>query len=403
MAYDARSALYLPQFGTAVKSGLSAGQELMQKKREMEMAQAQRAALGQLAPQLMAGDQQAMTSALQAGISPNALSKISALGGSGFAPFRGDSMDAQAANLQYERYIQAGYSPQDARISALNDTYTRKETTFVNPLTGLVETRTGRPLPDVSRLASSKTEEEYLANGASILGNTPPDQKQQVYNEFRQGLVNRGYEKPEDVPERYTPEIETAINKKPQNKGLYQQASKGTGLTSTIEAGTGYISAFLTGEISPKSDEALAARNALMMGQDQLKRAFVVNPKFAATELKSLEGKFNIKPEWFKDPAILQAKLTEMDRFLDDSYSRWMRRANSPSIHVNTRQKYHDLALSVQDFMEMMNVPGGRFSTAPVEPIQEQKPETSIPSNIPNDVKEVWDFLSPEDKQLWLQ
>jgi len=68
MAYDARTGLYLPQFGAAVTGGLQAGQDLRKGALNIEAArraQEQKAALGALAPRIAAGEQAAVNQALQ--------------------------------------------------------------------------------------------------------------------------------------------------------------------------------------------------------------------------------------------------------------------------------------------------------------------------------------------------
>lgn len=77
----------------------------------------------------------------------NLLKVYQAASGGGEA-FEGNSMDAQAANIQYRRYLKAGLSPEEAKIKAINDIRTTRQSMYVDA-SGRLVPQTGQPLPDV--------------------------------------------------------------------------------------------------------------------------------------------------------------------------------------------------------------------------------------------------------------
>lgn len=206
MVYDARQGLYLPQFGNAILSGLESGQKLAANREAVQQKQQ----LGKLAPQIAAGDKGAINQALT--IDPSGKSFEGAYKmGQPQPAFEGTSIDAQAAQTQYQRYVQSGLSPAEAKYRAINDIRTTKQTQFVDEL-GRVQTTRGQALPDpMAALSQAKTEDEYVKTGASVLANTSPEQRPQVWSAVRQGMIDNNYEKPEDVPEEYNQEVEDSM------------------------------------------------------------------------------------------------------------------------------------------------------------------------------------------------
>lgn len=206
MAYDAREGIYLPKFGNYILSGLESGQKLAANQQAMQ----QQGRLGALAPKIAAGDKNAINQALMIDPSGKLFEGAYKIGQPQPA-FEGTSIDAQAAQTQYQRYIQSGLSPAEAKYRAINDIRTTKQTQYVDEL-GRVQTQTGMALPDpMAALSQAKTEDEYIKTGASVLSNTPPEQRPQVWSAVRQGMIENNYEKPEDVPEEYSQEVEDSM------------------------------------------------------------------------------------------------------------------------------------------------------------------------------------------------
>lgn len=89
---------------------------------------------------------------------------IAAIGQLGVNPFEGTSMEAQKANLQYQRYIAAGYPSGEARIKAINDAASTSAQYYTDPLGNRV-TLGGIPLPDIGgqpRLGTTSTQQPQL-------------------------------------------------------------------------------------------------------------------------------------------------------------------------------------------------------------------------------------------------
>lgn len=76
---------------------------------------------------------------------------------SGINPFEGTSIEAQKANLQYQRYIAAGVAPGEAKLKAINDAASTSAQYYTD-VGGNRVTVGGQPLPDVGALGGGQAQ-----------------------------------------------------------------------------------------------------------------------------------------------------------------------------------------------------------------------------------------------------
>lgn len=273
--------------------------------------------------------------------------------GSPSAQFKGSSLDIHALNEQTRYNIEElGMNQSDARRKAINDIRTTKQTSFIDPYTGTVQTRTGLALPDSAPLREAKSEEDYMRAGLNYLESVPPEQKQEAWAEFVNGMVNKKYEKREDVPEEYRPEYEAQMK-----EGLYGKAKEATGISSGIKAFTGWLEGHLTGKISPDKASARSARQDLKMSENQLIKSLSVNKRFPVAELKRVKEMLDISPNLMQSPPDLQLKIKNVDEDLRRSIAKAKSDAADNSLPMEIRRQQASNAIAMQDFVDALGVP----------------------------------------------
>ena len=153
MVFDAREGLYLPQFGNAVLGGVKAGQEVRKGILEDYLTRKkinQQEKVEGLQQQYLGATDDAEKQNILGQIAvynPEHAKGIASIGSLG-NPFEGTSIEAQKANLQYQRYRAAGYSDGDSRIRAINDAASTNAQHWTDAGGNRV-TLGGIPLPDV--------------------------------------------------------------------------------------------------------------------------------------------------------------------------------------------------------------------------------------------------------------
>lgn len=314
-AYDASRRAALPQFGTAITRGLQAGQQLRKGALGMEQTR-----------------QTMQQSALQ---------------------FKGSSLDIHALNEQTRYNIEElGMNQSDARRQAINDIRTTKQTSFIDPYTGTVQTRTGLALPDSTPLREAKGEEDYMRAGIDYLAATPPEQKQEAWTEFTNGMINKKYEKKGDVPTEYRPEYEDKMR-----EGLYGKAEEATGIASGVKAFAGWLEGHLTGQISPTRASARSARQDLQMSENKLINALAVNKKFPVAEVKRIRDMLDISPSLMQSPPDLQLKIRNVDEDLRASIAKARSNSTDTTLPMEIRRQQASNAIAMQDFVDALGVP----------------------------------------------
>lgn len=165
--YNAVQNQVLPDAGAAVLGGLRAGQDILKNQQLLgqtaKLQGLQQAYLG-------ATDEKQKQAILQqmAVYNPEHAKGIAAIGQLGVNPFEGTSMEAQKANLQYQRYIAAGLAPGEARIKAINDAASTGASFYTDEL-GRRITQGGIPLPDVGgQLGAAAPTQQRQLGGAPL-------------------------------------------------------------------------------------------------------------------------------------------------------------------------------------------------------------------------------------------
>lgn len=159
MAYDINTGIQPINFSGALQQGLQSGQQFS----EGLLKQRQQGQLNDLQQQYMSAPETDKRGLLQkiAVLNPEHAKGILAVSqaANGSSAFEGTSMEAQRANIQYQRYIAAGLSPNEARLRASNDvaatsmTYDRAG----NPVYG-------QPLPAVGVLGGAAAQQDRLSS-----------------------------------------------------------------------------------------------------------------------------------------------------------------------------------------------------------------------------------------------
>ncbi len=152
--YDARQGVQKPQLndidmfgavqkGQVMRKGIL--EDYLARKKDEQATQVQ-----QLGQQYATAEpeQRAMLSGQMNAINPEYTKTFLGNQNVGVNPFEGTSMEAQKANLQYQRYKAAGYSDSEARINAINDA-AATGASFYNDALGNRVTQGGIPLPNV--------------------------------------------------------------------------------------------------------------------------------------------------------------------------------------------------------------------------------------------------------------
>lgn len=350
--YDASRRAALPQFGKAITSGLQTGQKLRQgvlaeqaAKQQAQQQGQQRAALGDY----LGGEEGQMATL---GVPMQDITAASQFG-SPLAQFKGSSLDIHALNEQTRYNIEnLGMNQPDARRKAINDIRTTKQTSFIDPYTGTVQTRTGLALPDATSLREAKNEEDYMRAGIDYLAATPPDQKQEAWDKFASGIVDNKYEKREDVPTEYSPEYEDKMK-----EGLYGRAQEATGIASGVKAFAGWLQGHLVGQISPTNESARSARQDLRMSENKLIKSLAVNKRFPVAELKRVKDMLDINPTLMQSPPDLQLKIRNVDEDLRASIAQARSDSGDMTLPMEIRRRQASNAIAMQDFVEALGVP----------------------------------------------
>ncbi len=154
MGFDAREGLYLPRFGDAMSQGLQSGQNIRKGILENYLAEkgiAKQNKVEDLQQQYLGAtndtDKRAILGQM-AVYNPEHAKGIAAIGQLGVNPFEGTSMEAQAANIQYQRLRAAGVPDAAARLQAINDVRTTNVQSYTDAMGNRV-TQGGIPLPDI--------------------------------------------------------------------------------------------------------------------------------------------------------------------------------------------------------------------------------------------------------------
>lgn len=164
-------------FAQAILGGVQAGQQLRAGALEEYATRNKLQQQGQLQQlqqkYLGATDDKEKQGLLQqmAVYNPEHAKGIASIGMLGVNPFEGNSMEAQAANIQYQRRLAAGEDPSSAKLNAINDVRTTNVT--YNAL-GLA--MSGKPLPQVGQpaLGGAPTNRTVQAAPLPPYGNSAP-------------------------------------------------------------------------------------------------------------------------------------------------------------------------------------------------------------------------------------
>ncbi len=147
----------------AILGGIESGQNIRAKQYALgqtaQMQGLQQAYLGATDDKQKQGILQQM-----AVYSPEHAKGIASISQLGVNPFEGTSMEAQKANLQYQRYIAAGYPAGEARIKAINDAASVNAQYYTDPMGNRV-TMGGIPLPDVGQMGGQAPAAQPMLGG----------------------------------------------------------------------------------------------------------------------------------------------------------------------------------------------------------------------------------------------
>lgn len=138
-------------FAGALQSGLQAGQQFSEGLLKQRQMQKVAALQDQYVNTPDAATKQGLLQQI-AVYNPEHAKGMLAISNAGINPFEGNSMEAQAANIQYQRRLAAGEDPGTARLNAINDVRTTNVQQYTDAMGNRVSIG-GIPLPDVGKPA----------------------------------------------------------------------------------------------------------------------------------------------------------------------------------------------------------------------------------------------------------
>lgn len=163
--------------------------------------------------------------------------------------------------------------------------------------------------------------------------------------------------------------------------------SSTTGVLPAIEEAAQKLTGSLTGgSINLQDPEIAVQRQQFLNAQQRFIRALSLNRRYPTTEQERLRKELGILPSAFTDPQTLRARIIALDSYLNNEIDILNQSVNDPNTPVDQQREDSATLKDVINFKRILGVPK---ATQP----------SAKPSNLDDDIAEVWDYLSEEDKQ----
>ena len=168
----------------------------------------------------------------------------------------------------------------------------------------------------------------------------------------------------------------------PQDETLWELAQKATGLIPTTKAGASQVSGAFGGPISKETVEARQVFNA---AQNNVIRAFSLNPRYPVAEQKRILENISIEPRAFDNTELMRSRMRGIDQFLRNELATIEFNSELPGLDKAQRSAEEQTARSIRSFLNQLGVP------------EEAKP-SGAPEGVP---QQLWDAMTPEEQSLW--
>jgi len=129
-------------------------------------------------------------------------------------------------------------------------------------------------------------------------------------------------------------------------------------------------------------------RQQLINSQQRFIRALSLNSRYPTTEQERLRQEMGLTPSAMVDPQTLRARMSAMNKTLNREIDILTQAVNDPNSPVEQRKADQQSLNDVINFKRILGVPEGMKGS-------EQ------PSGVPDEVKDIWEFLTPEERGLW--
>jgi len=168
----------------------------------------------------------------------------------------------------------------------------------------------------------------------------------------------------------------------PVDQTLWELAPKATGPVATTKAGGSQVSGTFGG---PISEETIRARQVFNTAQNNLIRAFSLNPRFPVAEQNRILSNINLEPRFFDSAELMRSRMQGIDQFLRNELTNIEHTIQLPGLDKNQRNAREQAAIDIRGFLNQLGVP-------------EQAPATDAPEGVS---QELWDVMTPEERALW--
>jgi len=146
----------------------------------------------------------------------------------------------------------------------------------------------------------------------------------------------------------------------------------------------------VTGQFGINVQDPVVAqqRQLLFNSQQRFIRALSLNTRYPTTEQNRLRQEMGLLPGPFVDEQTLRARMLAINTTLNREIDILTQAVNDPDSPVEQRKMDQRSLNNVINFKRILGVPEGMGGSEP-------------PSGVPDEVKDIWEFLTPEERGLW--